>query len=178
MLISVSWSEGSATRFEPFEAYAKHKTKCAKRKIPDSFAPTSSRTNQSSLTCVCGRGRLSSRIRFSNCGLVLETVILVLATAVWALLSAGNWIRSGAATNTNEQPGVIPEMKYKILRQLHLQWNGTVDKCQRVTMLCKSNRNGHMYGIAGLNEFGYTWFLSGQIQKNKPIILHLSHCWT
>lgn len=66
-------------------------------------------------------GRLSSRIRFPNCGIVSETAILVLATAVGTLASAGNWMRSGTATNTNTQSGIIVAIKHRILGQLHLQ---------------------------------------------------------
>lgn len=77
------------------------------KEVPDSLRPTSSRTNQSSLTCVCVGGRLSSRIRFSNCGLLSEMSILVLDTAAGNLTSAGNWMRSGTATNTHTQPGII-----------------------------------------------------------------------
>lgn len=88
------------------------------KKIPDSLRPASSRTNQSSLTCVYAGGRLSSRIRFSNIGLVSEIAILVLATAVGTLTSAGNWMRSRTVTNTNIQSGIIVEIK---LGHLHLQ---------------------------------------------------------
>ncbi len=90
-------------------------------KIPDSLASTSSRTNQSSLKCVCVSGRLSSRIRFSNCGLVSEIVTLVLVTAVGALSCAGNCMRSGTVTTENTQPGITVEIQFKTIRHLHLQ---------------------------------------------------------
>lgn len=69
------------------------------KRIPDSSRSTSSRTNQSSLTCVTGY--LSSRIRFSNCGFISEAGVVVWATAAGTLASAGNWTRSGTKTNTN-----------------------------------------------------------------------------
>lgn len=102
MLISVSWGKESAMTL-----WAVSKTNKPKRvkKIPDSLEPTSSRANQSALTCVCVSGRLSSRTRFPNWGLVSEIAILVLATAAGALTPAGNWMRSGTATNT--QPGIF-----------------------------------------------------------------------
>lgn len=91
------------------------------KQIPDSLVPPSRRTNQSSLTCVYVSGRLSSRIRFPNCGFVSGMAILVLTTADGAVTSTGYWRRSGRATNANTQQGIILEIMHKLLGHLHLQ---------------------------------------------------------
>lgn len=93
------------------------------RKIPDFLGTTSSSTNQSSLTCVCVTGRLSSRIRFPNCGLGSEIEILVLATVVGALTSAGYWMGSGRATNTNTQQGIIEILQYITTPAYTVKWH-------------------------------------------------------
>lgn len=86
---------------------ATHKTKKlhTRKKIPDALRSPSSRTNQLSLTRVCEG--LSSRIRFSNPGLVSEIVIFFVAAAgAGTVTCAGSWERSETAANTNTQPGV------------------------------------------------------------------------
>lgn len=93
------------------------------RKIPDSLGATSSSTNQSSLTCVCVTGCLSSRIRFPNCGLISETEILVFAAVCGARTSAGYWMRSGRATNTNTQQGIIMEIQNNTTSAFTVKWH-------------------------------------------------------
>lgn len=90
---------------EVFFSHTQNEKTPHKEKIPDALRSPSSRTNQLSLTRVCEG--LSSRIRFSNPGLVSEIVIFFVAAAgAGTVTCAGSCSRSETAANTNTQPGV------------------------------------------------------------------------